>query len=145
VDDTFDVLEQQHCALLARLDATAEQLAALTLPLLDLLTYLEGDVGAHFTLEERALFPILARHPELAAGPLPVMEEEHASFRALLGRLGDALRHGTVASQVGVVESLIDLLRAHIAKEDTVLFALARLTLTPEERGEVERLARASK
>ena len=142
MDDTIAVLERQHCELLARLEATADRLAALALPLLELLAYLEGEVGAHFALEERTLFPILARHPELAAGSLPVMEQEHASARTRVAELAEALRHGTVASQVGAVEAIIDILRAHIAKEDTVLFALARLTLSADERAEIERLAR---
>jgi len=143
MDDTIDVLGQQHCELLARLDATADRLAALALPLLELLAYLEREMGTHVALEERALFPVLARHPELAAGPLPIMEQEHAIFRARTGELADALRYGTVASQVGAVEAIIDLLRAHLAKEDTVLFAVARTTLSDDERREVERLARA--
>jgi len=143
MDDTLEALEEQHCELLDRLEATEKRLAALTTPFLELLVYLEREVGAHFALEEQALFPVLARHPEVAAGALPTMMEEHATLRARLGELGEALRHGSVASQVALVEAITDLLRAHIVKEDTVLFALARLTLSPDEQDEVERLAQA--
>jgi len=143
MDDTIDVLGQQHYELLDQLDLMAERLAGLAMPLLEFLAYLEREMETHCALEERALYPILARQPELATGALPIMEQEHAIFRTRLGELADALRYGTVASQVGAVEGIIDLLRSHIAKEDTVLFTLARATLSTDERQEVDCLAQA--
>lgn len=136
MDDAIGDLLNQHDALLRRLDDTAARLAALTVPLLELLAYLESEVEEHFTLEEHGLFPVLARDPTLPSDTLPLLVGEHARARAQHRALGEALRHGSVASQVRAAETLIDLLRAHVAKEDGVL-AVAAATLSAAERDEV--------
>lgn len=137
MDDAIGDLLRQHDELLVRLDDTAARLAALTMPLLDLLAFLEGEVEGHFTREEHGLFPVLARGPLLPADTLALLVEEHATARAHHAELAEALRHGSVARQVHAAESLIDLLRAHVAKEDAVL-TVAAATLSTAERGEVE-------
>lgn len=142
MSDAIDHLLRQHDELLARLDDAAGRLAALTVPLLELLAYLETEVAGHFTREEQGLFPVLARDAILPADAWTVFVEEHASARARYAELADALRHGSVARQVGTAEDLIDLLRAHVAKEDAVL-TVAAATLSAAARDDVERRVQA--
>jgi hemerythrin-like domain-containing protein len=82
-------------------------------------------VGLHHGKEEAHLFPTLERHGVAHEhGPLGVLAAEHAEGRALLRRIraggagaGDAMRR------------YARFLRAHIAKEETILFGLADLLL----------------
>lgn len=125
------VLEQQHQDVLARIAAAQERFDMPTAT--DFVAYLEEDVLAHFALEEDLLFPEMERHPALAQGPLRVMHAEHAAFRDLLAAAraarsaGDAERLGAAAADLAA------LLQAHIAKEDGVLFPLARQRLSAEQ------------
>jgi len=138
MDDAIGDLLHQHDDLLARLDDTAARLATLTVPLLELLAYLESEVEGHFALEEGALFPVLEHDPTLPADMLPLLIDEHAMARAQHRELAEALRYGSVASQVRAAEAVIDLLRAHVAKEDAVL-AVAAATLSAAQRDAVAR------
>ena len=62
---TIGLLSTQHQQVLARLAAVEADLARnATLDLGEFVTYLQSEVGDHFTLEEEALFPIVARHVE---------------------------------------------------------------------------------
>ncbi|MBI5524626.1 MAG: hemerythrin domain-containing protein [Desulfarculus sp.] len=96
----------------------------------------------HHGKEEDFLFPALEKtglpHD---SGPIAVMLAEHALGRQLVGRLGQAIE-GLAAGLREEAEALtaagreyVALLRAHIYKEDNVLFALAdeRLGRAEEE------------
>lgn len=141
MDDAIGDLLRQHDTLLVRLDDTAARLVALTVPLLELLAHLEAEVEGHFALEENALFPVLAGEALLPADTRALFVAEHAAARARRAELADALRHGSVASQVLAAETLIDLLRAHVAKEDAVL-TVAAATLPAVQRDEIARRMR---
>jgi hemerythrin-like domain-containing protein len=138
---TIETLGIQHRTVLAHLNEF--EAGTPGRPALEALhAFLAGEVDEHFGLEEEALFPVLARHPQLAVGPLAVMEVEHREFRALVGELAAALdaddpRAPAVARAIGV------LLRAHIDKEDRVLFPLAGHLLSAAELQEVEARAAA--
>jgi hemerythrin-like domain-containing protein len=137
---TIDLLTAQHQHVLARLAAVEVETAnGDASNLTTFAAYLDDEVARHFALEEQALFPLLARHLSQAQGPLAVMNAEHATFRDLLARLTDALRAGDRAAQLADVRELIELLRAHIAKEDSVLFPMAARLLNPAERDELNR------
>ncbi len=138
--DTIELLGQQHQEVLARLAAIEPVASACTDngELIEFLTFLEGEVAGHFTLEEEALFPVLGRHLSLTQGPLAVMNAEHTTFRELMHGLRASVRSGEVDKQRACALQLIDLLRGHIAKEDNVLFPLAMRMLTSDEQSEVE-------
>ena len=91
----------------------------------------------HHAKEELWLFPALeiagVPHP---GGPLSVMLEEHERGRALVR----ALRVAAPAERSGLARDYARLLRAHIAKENDILFDLADALLEP---GAVETLVRA--
>jgi hemerythrin-like domain-containing protein len=141
--DTIAVLSAQHQEVLARLAAVEAQLSGHDAELADFATFLEGDVVQHFALEEDALFPLLARHPGVAQGPLSVMHQEHAAFRELLNSLRGAVRAHDVDAQRAHASDVIELLRAHIMKEDHVLFPMGARVLSADEQREVDARAAA--
>jgi hemerythrin-like domain-containing protein len=136
---TVDVLGQQHQEVLAYLAQVESHLEQGSGPdAAAFLRFLEQDVQRHFALEEAALFPALERHLGSAHGPLAVMLLEHADFRSLLAALSDAVQAANLDHQRAHARSLVDLLRAHIAKEDQVLFPMAGRVLSPNEQADVD-------
>jgi len=100
----------------------------------------------HHGKEERLLFARLEQHGlPRESGPLAVMLHEHDSGRAHLRALANAIPGAIGGDErarrefVRQARAYVDLLTAHIGKEDHVLFRLADQTLSPEED---EQLAR---
>jgi hemerythrin-like domain-containing protein len=60
-----------------------------------------------------------------------VFVEEHQRLRELEGELARVARAGDVPATADVAIETVELLRAHIAREDDVLFPLARERLGP--------------
>lgn len=135
---TIETLAQQHRAVLARLEEAEAVAPGRAAALEDFLGFLESEVREHVGLEEEALFPILATRPHLAVGPIAVMEAEHHELHALVAELGAALRTAGADQPAAVARKIIALLRAHIDKEDHVLFPLAAQVLTADELEAVE-------
>jgi hemerythrin-like domain-containing protein len=135
---TIEFLGRQHQDVLERLRAIDGGTPPADGQVADVVRFLEAEVMQHFELEERALFPVLARHIGDTQGPLAVMNAEHATFRQLLAGLTAALRSGKLDQQQRCTRDLVALLRGHIAKEDEVLFPLALGMLSPEEISEVD-------
>jgi len=85
----------------------------------------------HHGKEEQHLFPALARHDvPVEGGPVGVMLAEHAEGRQLLGVIGA----GTDREVAEAIRGYVALLRAHIDKENTILFPLAEHILDEDER-----------
>jgi hemerythrin-like domain-containing protein len=85
--------------------------------------------------EERILFPALTRAgiPE-KGGPIRVMLSEHNQGRNLIKDMEDAISHRlNYAKFAEVAKEYTNLLRAHIQKENNVLFPMAEQTLTPSQ------------
>jgi hemerythrin-like domain-containing protein len=95
----------------------------------------------HHEKEEQLLFPALCGHGmDSRMGPIAVMKHEHVEGRALRERLLEATRRGDARDVTAAAQALAVLLREHIAKEDTVLFQIARHLLHEDD---VQRLNRA--
>lgn len=141
--DTIELLSRDHQEALDRLAEVEAGLANGTADLRAFVRFLEHDLAAHFTLEEEALFPLLARYPELARGPVAVMVGEHVEFRAMVRHLAGTIESGCSRENGASAGAIVNFLRAHIAKEDHVLFPLALHTLGPAERDEVNERAAA--
>ncbi len=140
MNTVIGLLGRQHRDVLARMAAVEDGLGEHAIAI-DFIAFLDADVASHFRLEEEVLFPELAQIPAIAVGPLRVMQAEHDTFRALLEGARDAARRGdSAAARVALVD-LINLLRAHITKEDGVLFPLALARLSPEQTQRMERAA----
>jgi hemerythrin-like domain-containing protein len=93
----------------------------------ELVAWLRGFADRnHHAKEERALFPAMARAGvPTEGGPIGVMLEEHTQGRTLLGAMADASGAGRVPPARGYVE----LLRAHIDKENAFVFPLGEAVL----------------
>ncbi len=125
----------EHQAILGHLERLAELSAAPTVPdragleeLAQLASRLIG-VEPHHQREEQVLFPALQ---ELGIhGPPEAMAFEHVRLRALKHALDDLARRLLAGSGSAwpdaraMAEALVEMLRAHIAKEDGILYPLA--------------------
>jgi hemerythrin-like domain-containing protein len=141
---TIELLSTQHQDVLARLTGVEAEITARDgFDLAPFAAYLEDEVAHHFAIEEQALFPLLAGYLGEEEGPLAVMNAEHAAFRELLADLTTALRSRDRDAQRAHAAELVQLLRAHIAKEDQVLFPMAARLLSAAEQSEVDRRAAA--
>lgn len=89
--------------------------------------FLTTAVRRHNYMEEAALFPLLGMN-----GPPAVFAEEHRDLRLLERRLGRALRSAAPARTAPpLAVEFAQRLRAHIQREDEVLFPWARARLGP--------------
>lgn len=102
--------------------------------------------GCHHAKEENFLFPLLQERgvPE-QGGPIGVMLAEHDEGRAYLKTVRDNLDNAARGSQsardavCAGASAYIDLLRAHIFKEDNILFRMAQLVLQPDDVAELHK------
>ncbi len=85
----------------------------------------------HHAKEEDLLFPAMIRAGlPSAGGPIDVMLEEHERGRALVR----AMSVSTGAARAAAAREYVALLRAHIDKENEVLFPLADAVLADDEQ-----------
>lgn len=107
----------------------------------DALDFLDNFADAcHHAKEEVLLFPAMnERGLPREAGPVAVMLSEHSRGRAQLAMIQDHLadaKAGSTGAVAVVRRNLADyiwLLREHIAKEDQVLFQIARNIFSEED------------
>ena len=100
--------------------------------------------GFHHAKEESLLFPLLVNKGfSYEQGPLPVMLHEHAEGRKFVQGMTEEIENikkGDTSSFTLLYENMqgyIDLLRAHIRKENNVLFPMADKKLTPGDQEEL--------
>lgn len=97
----------------------------------------------HHGKEEDLLFPLLeSRGLPRFGGPTGVMLHEHEQGRALIKQMAEATeacRRGEKAGPQWAQAALgyAGLLRAHIDKENNILFVMAENMLTPDEQKEL--------
>lgn len=137
------ILSGEHRVILqvlATLEAIASRAAAGDLPAddadaaLDVLrTFADA---CHHGKEEDILFPALeAQVPGF--GPTRVMRDEHEAGRALLRAMAAAAAGGDGSAFAAAARAYVELLRAHIAKEDDILFRIAQALLSPEQNARI--------
>lgn len=100
--------------------------------------------GLHHAKEENHLFAQMERAGMPAEqGPIAVMNYEHEQGRAYMRGLGaalDRIEQGDASAAgdvVGNILGYVQLLRAHIFKENHVLFPMADNMLTPADQAEL--------
>ena len=96
--------------------------------------FLVGPVKTHNENEELALFPELDDE-----APTALFEEEHLALWRLEAELERALQLADAGRVAAAGLEIVDLLRAHIARENEVLFPMARELLGPEGLARVAR------
>lgn len=131
-----DRLIAEHQVFLRQLAFLESALAGPPELLVAIVQTISGPLEDHAQGEEELLFPQLETWMGRDSGPLPVMLAEHADIRETVANL--SLPAHQINAQ-RLAEHLINVLRAHIAKEDGVLFPMAGKLLGPERLEELER------
>ncbi|MFY9342396.1 MAG: hemerythrin domain-containing protein [Planctomycetota bacterium] len=94
----------------------------------------EFDAGLHHGKEERLLFPALERAGLSAtSGPTALLRDEHGRAAFWRDRLQHALAARDRLRVAAAAASWVDLVRAHVLKENQILFPLARRLLSAAE------------
>lgn len=155
----FDRFRGDHRTLLARLDEiegatnVPDTTGAYPPPppagtLGPLVALLERQFAVNMQAEDDVVFPaVTAAVPEAAAN-VEVLRVEHAELRQMLAELKrtlDSPHDSGLGARLAVqVRDLVDLLRIHIRKEESVVYRVSELTLPARDRDAlVERLARS--
>ena len=127
----FGMEHEQALAALDRLERAAVALAARDPAEPHLRTVREvretliTTVREHNENEERVLFPLICDD-----APCALFEEEHVALRELEHRLEQAVEGPHPERDIPpVAHALVDLLKAHIEREEQVLFPMARALL----------------
>ncbi len=164
----IDILKGEHCVILQRLEMIERTLQYLeSLPsqtalkrckieqsrLRTWVDELSGQVALHFSMEEEALFPVLAEYIGREHGLIEVMLQEHASISSALSdwknaasqlcKLTVSAREGLLKVVIGSGHQSIALLRLHISKEDQILFKICEVSLSEKEKIQVWKKLRA--
>jgi len=100
--------------------------------------FIDTVVRQHDEKEEKYLFPVMDRH---IVGPPQSLRSEHRelwfAFRQLLRTVEDIEEgrlHGTsIAELVQSAEAVVEVLTSHIAKENEVVYPMAKQIMTKEE------------
>jgi hemerythrin-like domain-containing protein len=100
----------------------------------DLIAFIrEFSDGAHHHKEEGLLFPAMARGGmPTEGGPIPVMLSEHVEGRRLVGEAEAALVGGDATAFARAAMGFVELLQAHIQKENEILFRMAEQVISGE-------------
>ena len=92
--------------------------------------------ACHHAKEEDLLFPVLEqRGVPRDGGPIGVMCHEYVLARDIVSRMRDAIASEDVEALRSLTRDCAALLRAHIRKEDQILFPMGRMRLGREDIG----------
>lgn len=100
----------------------------------------EKHIHIHIDKEDHVLFTALEKYIPRNSGPLAVMEIEHRGVELHIEKLQKGIKEGIVLQPGTLNEfcdngfAMIDLLQAHLGKEEQILFPMANQVLTPEEK-----------
>ena len=142
------ILMAEHELILEALDALEKKVAAIQAGAAPDRAYFDKAVNflrgfadkCHHRKEENLLFKRMTeRGFPVQGGPIGVMLSEHEAGRAFIRGIAEGaakLGTGPVAARqiVENARGYIDLLRAHIGKENNVLFPMADRALSPEDQ-----------
>ena len=79
---------------------------------------------AHFSVEEKTLFPAFESATGMTMGPTQVMRMEHEQMRALLNEAEAALAAGREDDYFGQAETLLIMMQQHNMKEENILYPM---------------------
>jgi hemerythrin-like domain-containing protein len=143
------MLRDEHKAILKMLDVTEEAAGQIKKGIPVAPEILSGLLEffrlfadrCHHGKEENCLFPLLEeKGMPRDAGPVGVMLHEHDQGRALIGKMvaaAEAFASGSKEAALRWADAALDyaaLLRAHIDKENNILFMMADHLLSPSEQ-----------
>lgn len=104
----------------------------------EITAFIDKDLEIHFKKEENALFPILGNYIGTETGPIHVMLIEHAQSRELSLEFKSKIKNYPDSkdynSIVNIGNAFVKLLSEHIDKEEQILFNMADIQLSREEK-----------
>ena len=138
-------LENDHANILGLIDVMEKMVLTLSTELshMEMVVSLIKNYadGFHHAKEEKLLFPLLVKKGfSKEHGPVAVMLHEHTEGRNFVTGMTEeieAYKNGDTSTLTKLYENMqgyIDLMRAHIGKENNVLFSMSDKALTDEEQ-----------
>ncbi len=127
-------LKKQSPAGKGGTNGAAENENDLAAGLNEITAYFDKDLEAHFKREEEALFPVLGNYIGIETGPINVMIIEHNNCRELFNDFKKKIAGKDYKPVVSAGNSLRQLLSEHEDKEDSILFHIAEMQLTKDEK-----------
>ncbi len=104
----------------------------------EITAFIDKDLEIHFKKEEDALFPVLGNYVGIETGPIHVMLIEHKNSRELSDNFKNSIKEYQTSSvykdMISAGDSFIALLSEHIDKEDHILFNMADMQLSTDEK-----------
>ncbi len=104
----------------------------------EITAFIDKDLEIHFKKEEEALFPVLGNYIGIETGPIHVMLIEHKHSRELSGefkaKINSYPAEKDYKSIIDLGNSFIRLLSEHIDKEENILFNMADMQLSRDEK-----------
>ena len=104
----------------------------------EITAFMDKDLEIHFKREEEALFPVLGNYIGVETGPINVMLIEHNNCRDLSAGFKVKINgYRSDKNYKGLADagnSLSRLLSEHEDKEDHILFNMAQMHLTQDEK-----------
>ena len=137
-----EALSREHQAVLNQLDLFEEALQKFDEKgIRATVGFFDERIVLHRRTEEEVLFPAVGRHIGVEHGPIAHMLEEHRIEKQRIEQIREALTRWPDPHAKESIRAagytILDLLRAHIEKEDNNLFPLSEEMLTPEEKSSV--------
>lgn len=100
--------------------------------------FIDKDLEIHFRKEEEALFPVLGNYIGLETGPIHVMLIEHKQSRELSAefklKINGYPQSIDFKPIIDIGNSFLRLLSGHIDKEENILFNMADIQLSKDEK-----------
>jgi len=94
----------------------------------------KAGLDRHMSLEEEVLFPLFEARSGIVDGPTAVMREEHRAIRSAIDLMGKGLQDADSARFQEGYEFLGEVLPAHNAKEEHVLYPTTDRLLSDADR-----------
>ncbi len=149
-----EILREEHENVLQKLDALEgvighlDEKEKISAKLKELDSFFKTDFWIHFTKEEEALFPEIERFIPREGGPTGMMLIEHEDLRNTNTEIQRAidvyLRDSDNLKAKGMIQEFgthfIGVLRAHITKENDILFMMADMHLDQTQIDKVIKL-----
>ncbi len=147
ITDPFDILENEHDEVLARLQELEDAVTSITCKgfsgesfahIAKVIRFFNTDFRKHDRGEEKVLFPLIEAR---LAGSTASYRSEHRQLWSAFDRLQRSVQdvemskvHGsTIREIIDASKVIIDLLRSHVAREDDELFPLAKKVFLQED------------
>lgn len=131
-----DILREEHEMVLQILNSLEQNLPAMNMELLsENIAVLNKEFDKHsLQKEETALFPEIEKFIPREGGPTGMMIVEHQELVDFIGKFKQALAANDSDSLNECGRHIIDVLRQHIDKENNILFNMADMHFSDEQK-----------